>query len=102
MLHFQNELMMAVIVASTAFLGFTVAFIGQVVVPETKHELGKVKIMHLGWGFPASFITGIVAIMLGLLWFVTPNVWVAGLAAIALVFQVNLFWPLVFWVWKII
>lgn len=97
MLEHQNELAMAVLVASTAFAGLTGVVIGQI----TQHKLPISTTKRLKNSLQWSFMAGVIAASLAIFWFVKPCIWTVGVAAIGLVFQISLFWPIVYRFWSI-
>ncbi len=94
MLEYPVELMMAVVVASTAFAALTGVVIGQVI--ESKAKIKKKERKQL---LIISCGLGVLATALVISWFVSHNNWVGTLAVIIFLVQMILFWvtALTFW-----
>ena len=91
-----SQLMSGVLVASTAFLALTLVQLGQMRVSAKAEKEWRRYSKPLLW----SFITGILAILIAMLWFVGQSPWCALFGAIVLVLQINLFWPMAYHFWS--
>ena len=96
----QSELMMAVIVASTAFAGLTGVTIGQITSPLSS-RLTNMARKRLRQPLEHSFYLGLAAILLAILWFLplcvgtaegVIKLTISGLSVVALVAQLIVFW----------
>ena len=65
MVEFQNELMMAVIVASTALAGLAGVVVAQIRQSTMKHTFRR----GLVWAIVVSFFIALVAVLMAIAWF---------------------------------
>jgi uncharacterized membrane protein YobD (UPF0266 family) len=97
-----SNVMMAVIIASTALVGLTGVLIGQVMQP----TFPKNTRLRFRSGFAASLFIGILAVLLALLWFLNAHICgecelIALLSVLALLGQIALFIRVAFEFWSI-
>lgn len=84
-----SQLMSGVLVATTAFLGLTLVYLGQR--PAGARETQKLRLsrQRLSW----SFLLGVLTVLWVILWLSNGWIWGVLLATIALIFQIGLFLP---------
>jgi hypothetical protein len=94
-----NDLMMAVVIASTALLGLTGIIIGQILdrrkldIKMTRKKNRNILVV--------SFALGILASLFGVIWFLVPvDLW-RIIAVIAFMFQILCVFPTALAVWSV-
>jgi len=95
MIESLNQLMSAVLVASTAFLGLTLVHLAQLKTGVIDKKELKRSRRPILW----SFIAGIFTVLLAILYFTNYSPWGALPTTIAVIIQINLFWPEVVRFW---
>ena len=96
MIQIQTELMMAVIVASTAFAALTGVVIGQVIESKTTIKRKERKELLI-----SSCGLGVLATALAISWFIfSHNTFVGSLAISSFLVQIILFWWTAFIFWS--
>ena len=98
---YDSELMMAIIVASTAFAGLTVVVIGQVIRLTAVSETTDAKLKQIKHYLTWSFLTGTIVVLLAICWFIfnSPSsnlIILKYITIIAFLGQVDSLWAIAF------